>query len=205
MPNNKAQRTFQSTLPLRGATNAPTEAPPTASTFQSTLPLRGATRRHHRSRLRRKHFNPHSPCGERPSAWRISPANCNFNPHSPCGERLLNIDMMVIGSLISIHTPLAGSDENIRETGNNRKDFNPHSPCGERRQKPHRYQSHGYFNPHSPCGERPRGWKLVKPMTRFQSTLPLRGATHINRVSVAANLFQSTLPLRGATAEMRHF
>ena len=85
--------------------------------------------------------------------------------------------------LISIHTPLAGSD--------------PNAP--------------------------------VKDVdTKFQSTLPLRGATEMDRASMQIirisihtplagsdlasemgisrqAIFQSTLPLRGATAEMRHF
>ncbi len=34
----------------------------------------------------------------------------------------------------------------------------------------------------------------------FQSTLPLRGATHTERNGSLLTLFQSTLPLRGATA-----
>ena len=37
---------------------------------------------------RRCHFNPHSPCGQRPPVWRHIPCQrANFNPRSPCGER----------------------------------------------------------------------------------------------------------------------
>ena len=58
---------------------------------------------------RSKNFNPHSPCGERPSPPAPSTRRANFNPHSPCGERpCWNI------------RPNAGSY------------FNPHSPCEER-------------------------------------------------------------------------
>ena len=103
---------------------------------------------------------------------------------------------------ISIHTPLAGSDQ----------------PC---------YiltTPSAYFNPHSPCGERPL---VIRPMVSpcsFQSTLPLRGATlrHVHdlqaeHISIHTPLagsdsalsschtsqqrFQSTLPLRGATTK----
>ena len=37
-------------------------------------------------------------------------------------------------------------------------------------------------------------------LVKFQSTLPLRGATIISRTSLSAEKFQSTLPLRGATS-----
>ena len=44
MPHKAARyHRFQSTLPLRGATNATTDAMIAILKFQSTLPLRGAT------------------------------------------------------------------------------------------------------------------------------------------------------------------
>ena len=36
-------------------------------------------------------------------------------------------------------------------------------------------------------------------MARFQSTLPVRGATAVKAGDVAPLIFQSTLPVRGAT------
>ena len=122
-----------------------------------------------------------------------------FNPHSPCGERRLppSIDRTVYGfqstlplrgatwkwyydkfpQLISIHTPLAGSDQPVRRYWKAWLNFNPHSPCGER---PHRNPSRWFlwnFNPHSPCGERQAVWSSQLWGISFQSTLPLRGAT----------------------------
>ena len=44
----------------------PTLAGVSGHSFQSTLPLRGATRRRRASRPTECYFNPHSPCGERP-------------------------------------------------------------------------------------------------------------------------------------------
>ena len=144
---------FQSTLPLRGATNVHFDIR-WLDVFQSTLPLRGATRavkhairnrmisihtplagsdwRCRRVVCRICHFNPHSPCGERPPSC-SSVSRCRyFNPHSPCGER-------------------------PQRPRRDRKPvhFNPHSPCGERRKARVLVSSHRYFNPHSPCGERP--------------------------------------------------
>ena len=80
---------------------------------------------------------------------------------------------------ISIHAPHAGSDPILRPLqaiwG---KNFNPRSPCGERRTLS----------------------LLLNADAKFQSTLPMRGATDvlIDKV-LSINLFQSTLPMRGAT------
>ena len=123
---------FQSTLPLRGATRALSN-PLRFRVFQSTLPLRGATYSRTPVQIflfisihtplagsdgstapcvaRRKYFNPHSPCGERlrnPSGDRS--AQRDFNPHSPCGERHSVRRARPLHAVISIHTPLAGSD-----------------------------------------------------------------------------------------------
>ena len=103
---------------------------------------------------RSKNFNPHSPCGERPSPPAPSTRRANFNPHSPCGERQYAYRHPSVKVEISIHTPLAGSDSLL---------------CG-------RYQ----YN-------------------KFQSTLPLRGATTSTPKFTLRVIFQSTLPLRGAT------
>ena len=40
----------------------------------------------------------------------------------------------------------------------------------------------------------------ARHITRFQSTLPVRGATNPGAVSIQDAEFQSTLPVRGATA-----
>ena len=101
---------------------------------------------------------------------------------------------------ISIHAPRAGSDLRARPPAPDAGNFNPCSPCGER-QIPHVFH-----------GTHPR----------FQSMLPVRGATVIcfSRVlcffisihapragsdprpfeaSAPAQKFQSMLPVRGAT------
>ena len=100
----------------------------------------------------------------------------NFNPRSPCGER-----------------PCNGAR---RRQG---IDFNPRSPCGERHQ-PHAWNPpRTDFNPRSPCGERPGSTRRERWRWRFQSTLPVWGATHEVAHDVVDRLFQSTLPVWGAT------
>ena len=78
---------------------------------------------------------------------------------------------------ISIHAPLAGSDSTTFLAV-----YPPY-----------------YFNPRSPCGERQRWKNLTAILIKFQSTLPLRGATAAMQKELRDLEFQSTLPLRGAT------
>ena len=124
-----------------------------------------------------------------------------FNPHSPCGERLLCFLCFPLHIPISIHTPHAGSDEADRFYFY-RRDISIHTP---------------HAGSDKIAGPYPAKRK------RFQSTLPMRGATcsispvtphsfHFNPHSpcgerpasinfnfMDACRFQSTLPMRGAT------
>ena len=79
---------FQSTLPLRGATNMLLEIVRTFK-FQSTLPLRGATGNIPNVLCSSK-ISIHAPLAGSDSA---TSRPCNwptyFNPRSPCGERLV--------------------------------------------------------------------------------------------------------------------
>ena len=79
----------------------------------------------------------------------------HFNPRSPCGERLPCHLQKPPVMLISIHAPRAGSDPARGYSLRHNPDFNPRSPCGER--------------PNSSSTNHAKG--------RFQSTLPVRGAT----------------------------
>ena len=194
----------------------------------------------------RCYFNPRSPCGERPGRSCTSTASADFNPRSPCGERLcdklsmyflfhisihaphagsdgVSVDYLLMTDMISIHAPHAGSDSDARCGGQLLCDFNPRSPCGERRVGSTPSSEHFYFNPRSPCGERRDLAMWEDGARQFQSTLPMRGATHDARVAHGAafisihaphagsdmsaadyiawkHQFQSTLPMRGATS-----
>ena len=142
----------------------------------------GERRHQHLQRARTQDFNPHSPCGERPPPWPSRHAPYDFNPHSPCGERRGLQDAFGFVHGISIHTPLAGSDE-TRMGVQQSRNISIHTPlAGSDRKSCHRLLKWMNFNPHSPCGER----RLILP----------------SRVLVS--IFQSTLPLRGATGHTRH-
>ena len=144
------------------------------------------------------HFNPRSPCGERHGRRLIWEDIQDFNPRSPCGERLVVSSISSQqkkfqstlplrgatrrdgigrrGQRISIHAPLAGSDWLIAVTPDVVRYFNPRSPCGER------LISNSYHH--------------VK--IRFQSTLPLRGATHWTPVFVVFAFISIHAPLAGS-------
>ena len=167
---------FQSTLPLRGATFSMRLVQHIVSISIHT-PLAGSDGTARPWSRPCGNFNPHSPCGERRGRRSSCLPSSYFNPHSPCGERQYAYRHPSVKVEISIHTPLAGSDEAGAAVLVKADVISIHTPlagsdsllCG-------RYQ----YN-------------------KFQSTLPLRGATPASRRLRDMIEFQSTLPLRGAT------
>ena len=127
----------------------------TATTFQSTLPVWGATSRVSLRSLSTTHFNPRSPCGERPQFGTSWVSASDFNPRSPCGERPVlqdKKDMYI--NLFQSTLPVwgaTGSPYSVRVTWTY---FNPRSPCGERPVGVCSLPMGSHFNPRSPCGER---------------------------------------------------
>ena len=148
-----------------------------AKIFQSTLSLRRATPRSPLPGPHSPHFNPRSPCGERPmnGLWRCS--KCHFNPRSPCGERRL----YALFALVTAY-------------------FNPRSPCGERLRSPRPQLVDGVISIHALLAE--SDLLLICQLNcniRFQSTLSLRRATWLAALRFVLLEFQSTLSLRRAT------
>ena len=181
----------------------------------------------HIQRPRVDHFNPRSPYGERQAACNPSdtpvaisihapltgsddecpgylPFPEDFNPRSPYGERLKIMDNAISGQIfqstlplrgattaaiinrpcrmISIHAPLTGSD---------RYDGLPPVVA--------------VISIHAPLtGSDLRIPSIIQSIKKFQSTLPLRGATYPGFRGDRLELFQSTLPLRGATVVTPH-
>ncbi len=105
----------------------------------------------------------------------------------------------VCGHLISIHAPLAGSDDE-KTRHNQYGNISIHAPlAGSDFPGDIIVHLNKDFNPRSPCGERRNGAKENVAAMIFQSTLPLRGATGALACVAYSVEFQSTLPLRGAT------
>ena len=190
---------FLSTLSLRRATPV-RDIIQWEGIFLSTLSLRRATAPRVATLLRRYHFYPRSPCGERPSfiVYSItgkyisihallaeSDRDCDgysqgaiyFYPRSPCGERPGHLSLRCTHRPISIHALLAESDPRNCPVWSPRRYFYPRSPCGERL-VPHQQKCRDRnFYPRSPCGERPAFQKLMAALLQFLSTLSLRRAT----------------------------
>ena len=78
-----------------------------------------------------------------------------FNPRAPCGARR----RPRVGTFSPQH-------------------FNPRAPCGARLCSAFIVHSLLYFNPRAPCGARHSNPQQPLPAYAFQSTRPMRGATH---------------------------
>ncbi len=103
--------------------------------------------------------------------------------------------------VISIHAPRGGSDKYRFSRWFSDQNFNPRSPWGERLVNGTAGYVNADFNPRSPWGERRPLSLLRSTAGRFQSTLPVGGATVVRvRYISAFHQFQSTLPVGGATS-----
>ena len=122
---------FQSTHPLRGATNL-RYCVYDFHKISIHAPLAGCDASRDRSRVDTGDFNPRTPCGVRRNFGSYTADHRDFNPRTPCGVRLkfcpvisffgsfqsthplrgaTDIDKrFVLVVFISIHAPLAGCD-----------------------------------------------------------------------------------------------
>ena len=152
-----------------------------------------------------QHFNPRSPHGERPAHPLRATGWQHFNPRSPHGERPRLRRRLAGKQRISIHAPRTGSDKESRLQGGKTSDFNPRSPHGERRQVMGVCRIPKDFNPRSPHGERPASASCPSPALLISIHAPRTGSDRRRRKSQKwTSRFQSTLPARGATAAKCH-
>ena len=191
---------FQSTLPLRGATkvgyarhitqrisiHTPLAGSDlwfpiwrTASIqFQSTLPLRGATRPACPPRRQSVYFNPHSPCGERPTMLHLDNAISVFQSTLPLRGATVGDPSDGLAVLISIHTPLAGSDQPFLAPHVIDGEISIHTPLAGSDSPPTCRTRMRLISIHTPlAGSDSPALQASSLRLKFQSTLPLRGAT----------------------------
>ena len=103
---------------------------------------------------------------------------------------------------ISIHAPLAGSDIDV-QCPPNLSPISIHAPlAGSDDGPPKTPARSARFQSTLPLRGATRLPAQHHAVHRFQSTLPLRGATASSPTHASPLLFQSTLPLRGATANI---
>ena len=145
------------------------------------------------------HFNPRSPCGERPlpvigaphfpqfqstlpvrgatSIILPAPFLCCISIHAPRAGSDSVYSPQIHGLGISIHAPRAGSDDVYYGA---EKDIviSIHAPrAGSDEGTGRNTCAPLDFNPRSPCGERQLRCMYNALLAQFQSTLPVRGAT----------------------------
>ena len=80
--------------------------------------------------------------------------------------------------------------------------FNPRSPYGERLAKDAAQVIHAKFQSTLPVRGATGSKAQAQSIFRFQSTLPVRGATPAFYICDLVSGFQSTLPVRGATVHL---
>ena len=171
---------FQSTLPVGGATgwliglavvryisiHAPRGGSDTSriinsgsiGAFQSTLPVGGATLHSSTTEIFRVLFQSTLPVGGATGNPRGLRVLTHISIHAPRGGSDVVSTYKVEIRIISIHAPRGGSDV--------------YDHAGEKQER--------HFNPRSPWGERLVQSDLRLYLGRFQSTLPVGGATKAN-------------------------
>jgi len=217
------EASFQSTLPVRGATSSIRSIAVGYMRFQSTLPVRGATTTYLPRVTATSDFNPRSPCGERLDLVHFCPPNMYFNPRSPCGERqgltstvgdwqIFQSTLPVRGatrqtempqrrSPISIHAPRAGSDNKIRLDTGRTALFQSTLPVrGATSWTPEAYAD-GWISIHAPRAGSDTQADIDREMSKHISIHAPRAGSDLFLTSKGPipRLFQSTLPVRGAT------
>ena len=166
-------------------------------------------------------FNPRSPYGERHRLDAITPRPDPFQSTLPLRGATIYKIIGYTATRISIHAPLTGSDglETWERFGSYIfqstlplrgatgavecfddycANFNPRSPYGERQPASFKMSRNFYFNPRSPYGERRPNRPPPCAVRRFQSTLPLRGATCCLRRKETACIISIHAPLTGS-------
>ena len=152
--------------------------------FQSTLPLRGATVHHAQARVTHV-ISIHTPLAGSDQAELLG-----LRGHG----------------VISIHTPLAGSDSLLTIIIRSLSQFQSTLPLRGATGTEVRWRCvRHYFNPHSPCGERHTTCYRRPRLGRISIHTPLAGSDFSSpSLFGSAIKFQSTLPLRGATCSNLH-
>ena len=192
------RKTFQPTLPARGATIRNWRKP-ADSLFQPTLPARGATYTFSMFRPP-AHISTHAPRTGSDVSFRAPACGCDISTHAPrtgsdaafqgsAGQGLISTHAPRTGSdvpdggvavrrgAISTHAPRTGSDPMV-VTAPHPARFQPTLPARGATATTRRERSEiWYFNPRSPHGERRQRRHVYGRESAFQPTLPARGAT----------------------------
>ena len=215
---------FQSTLPVRGATSKEDKqkmettisihAPRAGSDltgmsdpekwirFQSTLPVRGATSFSRAAFAGSCYFNPRSPCGDRRGAGRRIRGNRLISIHAPrAGSDIQKLAFLSDSLGFQSTLPVRGATQRQK----NRWELfyiSIHAPRAGSDDEPRAGRGVPRdFNPRSPCGERREfGQYATAASQQISIHAPRAGSDYAaGDYRYNAPGFQSTLPVRGAT------
>ena len=146
--------------------------------FQSTLPARGATRLSFSSTIIFKHFNPRSPHGERRIQRQINAHIAIISIHAPRTGSDSETSQAVVCRSISIHAPRTGSDIRLARACNISALFQSTLPARGATLQLNFYGQQAYISIHAPrTGSDDMLEEYSSAYQTFQSTLPARGAT----------------------------
>ena len=122
---------FQSTRPVRGATDSPA-CPSPRLWISIHAPRAGRDAPAAIFHCPCSHFNPRAPCGARPSRHWTRTSTTYFNPRAPCGARRPRSSMALHTGRFQSTRPVRGATRVIAHGLEQRRDFNPRAPCGAR-------------------------------------------------------------------------
>ena len=169
--------------------------------FQSTRPLRGATNAATARVKMRWNFNPRAPYGARRCRRRQACTWSDFNPRAPCGARRRQLAVDVGRVDISTHVPRAGHDPVAFAMPFTVIVISTHVPraghdCGGQRagRIPYRFQ------PTCPVRGTTRFRVIQPPSSPISTHVPRAGHDEaaVNNLAVTVE-FQPTCPVRGTT------
>ena len=150
----------------------------TKLSFQSTLPVRGATYECAFLPQTNSHFNPRSPCGERLAACACAAPAVAFQSTLPVRGATLRWCKRAGGKQIFQSTlPVRGATRFRAAVDTAGIDFNPRSPCGERPKIVSSGPAAAIFQSTLPVRGATGTCTCSRQVPIFQSTLPVRGAT----------------------------
>ena len=172
--------------------------------FQSTRPLRGATDVRWVSRAASCDFNPRAPYGARRDQGHVLALLDGISIHAPLTGRDSTCRAQYSGRKKFQSTrPLRGATSAAATSRHISIGFQSTRPLrGATASSESSITAISNFNPRAPYGARQMEQPTIKIEHLFQSTRPLRGATdEFVKYTDFEAVFQSTRPLRGATVD----
>ena len=170
------------------------------SSFQSTLPMRGATANARQVWQCRIQFSIHTPhAGSDQIQFRQTCLRWCFQSTLPMRGATRKALSCVKGYTFQSTLPMRGATAGSCAENADTDQFSIHTPhAGSDRSGNIRDGDVQFFNPHSPCGERQKTIVDREISLLFQSTLPMRGATYIQTFNSTAVGFSIHTPHAGS-------